>query len=358
MDENTHKPSRKSGKKASSKTVNTTNVASTTTKVNAKGSSGETTSTATSTTNTKPPADKNKPSSSKVIAPLVNTGNPKPSSKPNSGTGSNTTSTDRSSTANAKLPADKKKKSSTNIVVPIVNTVNPKSSTKTSSTTSGTVTSKTTSITTTKPKRQQSGSTGGSAGGSAGSSTGGNEEKKEKHKPRQETKNTANQVRNEERNSAGVKPSTSSELDANSAKTGVRMRLYVFRGSPDVYYRRHVIMEVETPDFYEHIHIQRPSDKHPWHIERSPEWTDWLMSHKYVSHFHAGITVVPKGWEPKILDAFEAVPVVNREGDWNCQKFILEGMEGLVKKGYQTQAWYDAIESELLDHLFQNALEA
>ncbi|KAH8163353.1 hypothetical protein CIB48_g4878 [Xylaria polymorpha] len=142
--------------------------------------------------------------------------------------------------------------------------------------------------------------------------------------------------------------------------TKLYLTIFVFRGQPDVYYKRHVLayfQSAEGPKFYETIHALRDDDESPWRVDRVHKKTEWAMSAKYLYHCDGGALLVPKGQEMVPVNIMAAISVKDREQDsgWNCQNFLLEGLKDLVAAGYQTQEWYSVVEDALMDRLLDGA---
>ena len=147
----------------------------------------------------------------------------------------------------------------------------------------------------------------------------------------------------------------------SSGSTRIYIQVYIFRGMPDYYHKRHTLLYFTSPDnseFYETIHVQRFDEKSNWEIDQlHSRKVDWVLSGTYRSHVNAGAVIVPNGQEMRPVDAIAAVPL-NREGDpeWNCQHFVFEGLQALVAEGLQTQEWYDVVAEEIAEKLVDGAL--
>jgi hypothetical protein len=142
----------------------------------------------------------------------------------------------------------------------------------------------------------------------------------------------------------------------------VCLTIFVFRGEPDAYYNRHVILyftSPDLPDFHQTVHTQRESERGPWRVHRLEEAVEWALEARYLSHVNAGAVRVHPGLELAPVAVVATTPVHGRdkEGDWNCQNFVLEGLQSLVDHKLQTKEWYDAVESELMDQLFEGAID-
>lgn len=143
--------------------------------------------------------------------------------------------------------------------------------------------------------------------------------------------------------------------------TTVAMTIYMFRGTTDTYYNRHVLIyftSPDLPDFHETVHAQHEDFGRPWVVDRVHISVDWALDALYIGHVNAGAVIVPRGQEMQPVTILEGTKVDGRENesDWNCQHFILEGLQCIVHHGLQDQAWYDAIEGELLDILLEGTL--
>ncbi|KAI0182195.1 hypothetical protein EV127DRAFT_493970 [Xylaria flabelliformis] len=148
---------------------------------------------------------------------------------------------------------------------------------------------------------------------------------------------------------------------SNASYTKLYLTIFVFRGEPDFYSRRHVLayfQSAENSEFHETVHAIRDNGKSPWRVDRVHNKSDWIMTVTYLSHCDGGVILVPRGQEMAPVDIMAAITVKNREKDsgWNCQNFLLEGLEQLVTAGYQTQEWYNAVEDTLMNRLLDGAI--
>ncbi|OAA71296.1 hypothetical protein ISF_01847 [Cordyceps fumosorosea ARSEF 2679] len=141
----------------------------------------------------------------------------------------------------------------------------------------------------------------------------------------------------------------------------VCLTIFIFRGEPDTYYNRHVLLYISSPDdpgLHETVHVQREDEAAPWKVYRLQGKTDWSEPANYLAHVNAGAVLV----RPEAVTApgaiIAATPVTGRhnDGGWNCQNFLLEGLQEFVRQGLQSQAWYDAVEEELLDKVIEDAV--
>ncbi|KAI0455053.1 hypothetical protein F5B21DRAFT_221204 [Xylaria acuta] len=154
----------------------------------------------------------------------------------------------------------------------------------------------------------------------------------------------------------GTKPSESS---GDGATTTVYLTIFVFRGKPDTHFNRHVILyftSQENPHFHETILVQRPYHNGPWEVVRMTAEKFWPEEKRYLSHVNAGSVRVREGQESALVDVIKAIPLDNREADWNCQNFVLEGLQEMVDRGYQEQEWYDDVEDELMTQLISDTV--
>lgn len=147
----------------------------------------------------------------------------------------------------------------------------------------------------------------------------------------------------------------------NNNTSLICITIYIFRGEPDTYYNRHVLAYFTSPDnpgFHETVHTQRDSDDTPWIPIRESEPNDWLLIVNYHGHVNAGAVHVPRGQETALVDLVASANVQGRETDsgWNCQHYLLEGLQKLVDCRIQTQAWYDVVQEELMDRLLEGAV--
>lgn len=141
----------------------------------------------------------------------------------------------------------------------------------------------------------------------------------------------------------------------------VCLTIFIFRGQPDAYHNRHVLVYFTSPDdptLHETVHTQRDDEKKPWRVDRINEGIDWMMSTKYIAHVNAGAVKVPRGQERLPVDIAASISVEGREQDsgWNCQNLALEGLQAIVSNGLQTGEWYDSVEGELMDKLLDGAV--
>lgn len=149
--------------------------------------------------------------------------------------------------------------------------------------------------------------------------------------------------------------------DANNGHTTICLTIFVFRGAPDFYYKRHVLLYFTSPDdpeFHETVHAQRERDEDPWFVDQIHVAVNWAATATYLSHVNAGALLVHCGQEMAPVSIVAATRVVGREQDsgWNCQNFLLEGLQGIVSQGFQTQEWYDFVEGELADRLLDGSI--
>ncbi|OAA43764.1 hypothetical protein NOR_04339 [Metarhizium rileyi] len=140
----------------------------------------------------------------------------------------------------------------------------------------------------------------------------------------------------------------------------IHLTIFVFRGQPDVYYKRHVLVyftSPEIPSFHETVHARRKDETSRWELDQIHGAMNWPQSLTYLSHVNAGAVQVSKGAEMVPVNIIAATPVQGRDQDsgWNCQNFLLEGLQGIVNYGLQTQEWYQFVEEELVDHLLDGA---
>lgn len=141
----------------------------------------------------------------------------------------------------------------------------------------------------------------------------------------------------------------------------VCLTIFIFRGQPDTYYNRHVLLYFSSPDdpaLHETVHAQRQEENAPWNVYRLHGKTDWSEPANYYAHVNAGAILVRGDALMAPVTVVSATPVAGRhkDGGWNCQNFLLEGLQGLVQHGMQTQDWYDAVEEELLDKVIEEAV--
>ncbi len=152
-----------------------------------------------------------------------------------------------------------------------------------------------------------------------------------------------------------------SEYAVSDRLLTVCMTIFIFRGQPDTYYNRHVLLYFSSPDdptLHETVHTQRQDENAPWNVYRLPGKTDWSEPANYHDHVNAGAVLVRSEALMAPVAVVAATPVAGRHKDsgWNCQNFVLEGLQALVRQGMQTQDWYDAVEEELLDKVIEDAV--
>lgn len=147
----------------------------------------------------------------------------------------------------------------------------------------------------------------------------------------------------------------------DAATSVIAITIYIFRGQPDTYYNRHVLAyftSPDLPDFHETVHAQRETERSPWIPKQESGKIDWLLIVNYLDQVNAGAVEVPRGEEMALVRLVASADVRGRETDsgWNCQHYLLEGMQKLVDAHYQTQEWYDAVQEELTDRLLDGAV--
>ena len=152
-----------------------------------------------------------------------------------------------------------------------------------------------------------------------------------------------------------------SQPNAPPSYTTICLRIFIFRGEPDVYYRRHVLCYFTSPtnrNFHETVRVQRENDQCPWKVDPVHDEMDWTLSVRYIGHVNAGCFMMPQGEEMMLVDIVSKTPVTDKEynSDWNCLNFVLEGLGQIVSNGLQTQEWYDRVEKELIDKLVDGSV--
>lgn len=164
------------------------------------------------------------------------------------------------------------------------------------------------------------------------------------------------------------KPSSTSEEKKgtrpgapNSGRTTVCLTVFIFRGQPsDTWNNRHVVLyftSPDLPDFYETVHTQRDSKTLKWIVGRHHGKMEWVAEPAYVDHVNAGAVLVDPGQEMVPVDIVAANSGHDRDMDWNCHNFVYEGLQELVRRGYQTQEWYDFVENEMMDKLLDGTVD-
>jgi hypothetical protein len=138
------------------------------------------------------------------------------------------------------------------------------------------------------------------------------------------------------------------------------MTVFIFRAAPDLYSTRHVLMYFTSPDLphlHETVHTQRLDEKAAdWFVDRRRDRADWATERNYASHVNAGAVRVPRARALLPVEIVAAIPTKGRDGEWNCQHFLYEGLQAIVDRGLQTQGWYDAIEDEMMDKIFDGTV--
>lgn len=165
-----------------------------------------------------------------------------------------------------------------------------------------------------------------------------------------------------------LEPADSPEIELVSDEYAVSDRLlticmtiFIFRGDPDFYYKRHALLYFSSPDdpsMHETVHTQRQDEGAPWNVYHLHGKTDWSEPPNYQDHVNAGAVMVRRDDRMTPVNLVAATVVEGRHLDagWNCQNFVLEGLQALVRRGLQSQEWYDAVEGELLDKLIEGAV--
>lgn len=160
--------------------------------------------------------------------------------------------------------------------------------------------------------------------------------------------------------------------------------VYIFRGEPDFWSNRHVLLYMQTaenPDFHETIHVQRPvgqdnddnvdkkrskkktvkpkkSQDVPWKLDRFRRKVHWDESISYIKHLHAGTLRVMSNYEEQAADIIASEPVPNPDvTEENCQTWLMKAMKRLVAAGLQKQEWYDWFEEELIILLLEGSVD-
>lgn len=139
------------------------------------------------------------------------------------------------------------------------------------------------------------------------------------------------------------------------------IQIFVFRGEPDFYYRRHVLLYFTSPNdsnFHETVHVSRDNDKGPWLLKRIRGGGDWALLNDYAAHVNAGAVLVPRGHQMDPVNVAAATPIVANadEAEWSGHHFALGALERLVAEGMQTRDWYEAVADELTEKLLEGAV--
>uniref|UniRef100_A0A1Y1K7V2 Uncharacterized protein n=1 Tax=Photinus pyralis TaxID=7054 RepID=A0A1Y1K7V2_PHOPY len=150
------------------------------------------------------------------------------------------------------------------------------------------------------------------------------------------------------------------ETQGDQAETArIHLSIFIFRGVPDVWYRRHVVMYFTSPDdpgFHKSVHAQRDSDGLPWSVILENGKVHWELDASYLGHVDAGHITVWKGQETWPVNTVAAVQVEGREADWSCQNFVYEGLQAIVHLGLQDEAWYTGVQDEIMNQLLEGAV--
>ncbi|KAG8409285.1 hypothetical protein J3458_019400 [Metarhizium acridum] len=152
---------------------------------------------------------------------------------------------------------------------------------------------------------------------------------------------------------------TSESDDASDNYSTICLTIFVFRRVSDMYLNRHILLYLtspENPGFHETVHAQRYDEENPWVVDRIHHRVDWMMSATYLSHVNAGAVRVQRGEEMLPVNIVAATPVRGQDSGWNCQHFILEGLQEIVSQGLQTSEWYDLVEEQLTDYLLDGTV--
>lgn len=130
----------------------------------------------------------------------------------------------------------------------------------------------------------------------------------------------------------------------------------------DYYFNRHVkahFTSPQVPNLHETVHAAytRLGGSEQWEVLRDHDKTEHelRMSNFFYSKMDPVWVTVGRGQEMVPANIFANVSVTDRESDWNCQNFLLEGFKKLAERGYKTMQWYDNFEDELLDELMLGA---
>lgn len=147
----------------------------------------------------------------------------------------------------------------------------------------------------------------------------------------------------------------------NAQEFEVRLVLYIFRGEPDTYYKRHVLVYFTSPQdkhFHHTVHIRREYDNQPWDLDWEDASREWFISPKCIDAVDAGRVITGQESKTAPVEIVAGTKITDRElqTDFNCQSFLLEGFKQLVIQKYQTDEWYDNVEEELIEKLLRDAI--
>ena len=73
------------------------------------------------------------------------------------------------------------------------------------------------------------------------------------------------------------------------------------------------------------------------------------MDSTYLSHINCGAVIVPRGEEMALVNITSGISGSGRDQDWNCQNFVVEGLEEIVNQEFQTKEWLEFIMEEFMD---------
>lgn len=141
------------------------------------------------------------------------------------------------------------------------------------------------------------------------------------------------------------------------------MTIYVFRGEPDFYHTRHVLLYFTSPsdaDFHETVHVQRSGEKGPWEIDQIHQKQNWVLENTYLYHLNLGALRMPSGQEMAPVNIVATTPLLETNDDnpeWNCQNFLYGGLQRLVQYGLETQDWFDHVQGQLMDLLIEGTVD-
>ncbi|KAL1857519.1 hypothetical protein Daus18300_010277 [Diaporthe australafricana] len=142
----------------------------------------------------------------------------------------------------------------------------------------------------------------------------------------------------------------------------VKIVVYISGGRPDYFFNRHVkahFTSPQAPSMHETVHAHRIADPGLWEVMRETwrQESELMGSSRFLGRMDPVWVCVKRGQERVPADILASVSVANREPEWNCQHFLLDGFKKLAESGYKTLEWYDKFESELLDKIEEGALE-
>lgn len=138
-------------------------------------------------------------------------------------------------------------------------------------------------------------------------------------------------------------------------------QLFIFKGKPNVWNERHVLTYFTSPDlpnYFHTVHAQREDASSDWVAAHLHGPQDWALDSTYLSHINCGAIIVLRGKEMALVNIASGISGSGRDQDWNCQNFVVEGLEEIVRQGFQTKEWLEFIMEEFMDKLLDGSVDA